>query len=125
MRTDDENFEGFGEVYFSTVPEGVVKDWHVHKKMILNYTVPYGQVKLVLYDAREDSPTFGQVDEIYLGEHNYCLVRIPPGVVSAFKGVFEPESFLINCATEPHSEDDIVRYPPTSSEVPYDWSKGN
>ena len=125
MRSDDENFEKFGEVYFSTVPYGAIKDWHTHKKTVLNYAVPYGEVKLVLYDGRKSSPTFGQIEEIYLGEHNYSLVRIPPGVISAFKGLFEPQSFLINCSTEPHSEEDIIRFPPGSSEIPYDWSKGN
>ena len=59
LREDDEHFERFGEIYFSTVYPGVVKGWHLHREMTLNYAVPMGMVKLVCYDDREGSPTRG------------------------------------------------------------------
>ncbi|MGB9878570.1 MAG: hypothetical protein ACPLGZ_01160, partial [Candidatus Pelagibacter ubique] len=49
LRVDDPIFEGFGEVYFSLVYPGVIKGWHLHKRMILNYAVIQGMIKLVLY----------------------------------------------------------------------------
>ncbi len=48
---------GFGEIYFSTVYRGVVKGWHRHREMTLNYACIHGRIKLVLYDDREGSPT--------------------------------------------------------------------
>lgn len=48
LRVDDEIFESFGEIYFSTVYPGVIKGWHLHMEMTLNYTVPVGMIKLVL-----------------------------------------------------------------------------
>ena len=79
-------FERFGEIYFSTVYPGVVKGWHIHKRMTLNYAVPVGMVKLVCYDDRADSPTRGEVQELHVGELNYALVTIPPLVWNGFKG---------------------------------------
>jgi dTDP-4-dehydrorhamnose 3,5-epimerase len=47
LRADDPHFQGFGEIYFSLVYPGVVKGWHRHTAMTLNYAVPVGMVKLV------------------------------------------------------------------------------
>ncbi|PIU29842.1 hypothetical protein COT07_03875, partial [Candidatus Woesearchaeota archaeon CG07_land_8_20_14_0_80_44_23] len=52
LRNDDEFFECFGEIYFSTIYPGVIKGWHYHEKMALNYAVITGSIKLVLYDDR-------------------------------------------------------------------------
>ena len=68
MRCDTPGFTQFGEIYFSSVWPGVIKGWHIHKEMTLNYAVPIGHIKLVLFDERPDSPSKGEVQEIYLGE---------------------------------------------------------
>ncbi|MGH9121301.1 MAG: dTDP-4-dehydrorhamnose 3,5-epimerase family protein, partial [Acidimicrobiales bacterium] len=86
LRDDSAVFEHFGEIYFSLVYPGVVKGWHRHKEMTLNYAVPVGMVKLVCYDDREGSPTKGNLVELHIGELNYALVTIPPLVWNGFKG---------------------------------------
>src|SRR5205823_2429927 len=60
LRADDPHFERFGEIYFSTVYAGVVKGWHLHERMTINYAVPFGSIKLVLFDDRAGSSTRGQ-----------------------------------------------------------------
>ena len=121
LRCDDPHFEKFGEIYFSWVYSGVVKGWHLHKKMTLNYAVPVGSIKLVLYDAREESPTKGQVQEIMMGENDYKLVRVPSGIWNGFQGLGEHASMVANCATLPHDPEEIVRIDPHSTEIPYQW----
>ncbi len=59
LREDTPVFERFGEIYFSTIYPGVIKGWHIHTKMTLNYAVPVGMIKLVCFDDREDSPLVG------------------------------------------------------------------
>lgn len=86
LRADEAHFEKFGEIYFSVVYPGVVKGWHLHKEMTLNYAVIAGMIKLVLYDPREDSPTKGEVQELFIGEDNYVLVKIPLVYGMALKG---------------------------------------
>src|SRR3546814_11252121 len=85
LREDSPGFERFGEIYFSTVYPGVVKGWHLHHEMTLNYAVPIGMVKLVCYDDRTDSPTKGNVVELPVGELTYSLVTIPPPAWNVFK----------------------------------------
>lgn len=125
LRSDDPYFEKFGEIYFSTVYPGVVKGWHLHKEMTLNYAVVYGTIKLVLYDDRPDSSTRGQLMELYLGEGNYSLVRIPPLVWNGFKGIGIVPAIVANCATLPHDPEEIVRMDPFDNPIPYDWGLKN
>lgn len=122
LRRDDPHFEGFGEIYFSLVYPGVIKGWHLHKRMVLNYAVVVGMIKLVLYDDREGSPTRGELMELFVGEGNYVLVRIPPGVWNGFKGIGVTPAIVANCATEPHDPEEIVRMDPFSDKIPYDWA---
>lgn len=122
LREDGEAFERFGEIYFSMVYPGAVKAWHLHREMTLNYAVPVGMVKLVCYDDRADSPTSGAVQEIHLGELNYCLVTIPAGIWNGFKGAGDRPALVANCATIPHDPDEIVRRDPFDPDVPYDWA---
>jgi len=121
LRCDDPHFEQFGEIYFSVVYPGVVKGWHLHKRMTLNYAVVSGMIKLVLYDDREGSPTQRNLLELFVGESNYVLVRIPPGIWNGFKGIGDKPAIVANCATLPHSPEEIVRMEPFSSHIPYEW----
>lgn len=122
LRRDDPWFQKFGEIYFSVVYPGVVKGWHLHKVMTLNYAVIIGRIKLVLYDDREESPTRGELQEIFPGEDNYCLITIPPNVWNGFKGLGVEPSIVANCATEPHDPSEMVRSDPFSDWIPYDWN---
>ncbi len=122
LRRDDPWFQNFGEIYFSVVYPGVIKGWHLHKRMTLNYAVISGMIKLVLYDDRGGSPTRGELQELFTGEDQYSLVVIPPGVWNGFKGVGVNPAVVANCATEPHDPEEIVRMDPLQNPIPYDWS---
>jgi dTDP-4-dehydrorhamnose 3,5-epimerase len=122
LRADDPHFDRFGEIYFSTVYQGVIKGWHLHERMTINYAVPVGAIKLVLFDDRKDSKTRGEVQEVFVGEGNYSLVTVPPFVWNGFKGIASPYSVVANCATIPHDPAEIVRLDPFSSKIPYDWT---
>ncbi len=121
LRADDPHFENFGEIYFSVVYPGVVKGWHIHKEMTLNYAVILGMVKLVLYDPRDNSPTKEEIQELFIGEDNYVLVKVPPGIYNGFKGMGTKPAIVANCATMPHRPDEIERVDPFTSDIPYDW----
>lgn len=125
LRKDDPVFKEFGEIYFSVIYPGVVKGWHIHKKMTLNYAVISGIIKLVLYDDREDSPTKGELQEIFLGRENYKLVTIPPMVWNGFKGTGIEPAIVANCATIPHDTDEIERMNPFDNHIPYSWELKN
>lgn len=125
LRADDPYFDKFGEIYFSVVYPGVIKGWHLHKEMILNYAVVSGTIKLVIFDDREDSPTRRELMELFIGEGNYSLVTIPPQVWNGFKGVGTTAAIVANCSTIPHSPDEIVRMDPLENSIPYNWDLKN
>jgi dTDP-4-dehydrorhamnose 3,5-epimerase len=121
LRSDSRQFAGFGEIYFSCVFEGAVKAWHLHKRMVCSYAVPHGRIKLVLYDDRPESPTRGAIQEMLVGEGNYCLVTIPPRIWSGFKGLGPSMSIVANCASIPHDPAEGERLDAFDSSIPYVW----
>jgi len=123
LRCDDAIFRKFGQVYVSLNYPGVVRGWHYHKKQDDHFAVVKGMVKVALYDAREGSPTHGQVDQFFLGEQNNILLKIPVGVMHGYKTVSTEPSLLINFPTEPYDpqEPDEYRLPWDTDQIPYDW----
>jgi dTDP-4-dehydrorhamnose 3,5-epimerase len=123
MKSSDIQFNAFGEVYCSTVYPGVVKGWHLHKKMTLNYIVLKGNIKFVLYDDRSDSETYQQIQEIFIGENQYVMVTVPPYIWNGFKCIGTEEAFVINFTDIPHDAEEIVRMDPHKNEIfKYDWT---
>ena len=121
LKNTDKHFEEFGEIYFSCIFPDVVKAWHLHDKMTLNYAVPYGRIKFVLYDDRPNSPTKGEVQELFLGVENYSLVTVPPKVWNGFKGVGTEMALVANCTSIPHDPSEIHRRDPSDPYFPYNW----
>jgi len=123
LRSDEELFQKFGQLYMTTAYPGVVKGWHYHKRQIDNFAVVKGTIKLALYDSRPESKTYREVNEFFLGEHNPILVQIPCMVLHGFKGVGTEEAIVVNCPTEvyDYKEPDEFRVDAFSKEVPYDW----
>lgn len=123
MRSDEELFVKFGQVYMTTNYPGVIKAWHYHKKQSDHVACIKGMIKLVLYDGRENSSTKERLNELFLGEHHPILVRIPAGVWHGWKGIGEDECMVINVPTEVYNyaEPDEYRLPYDTDEIPYDW----
>jgi dTDP-4-dehydrorhamnose 3,5-epimerase len=125
LKATDEHFIRFGEIYFSCAWPETVKAWHIHQTMTVNNAVISGRAKLVLYDLRDGSPTKGELQEIFLGEDNYVLVQIPPGIANGYKAYGDKMVILANAATEPHDPTEMLRMAPDTDEIPYDWARRN
>jgi dTDP-4-dehydrorhamnose 3,5-epimerase len=122
LRRTDPHFVEFGEIYFTTIYRDVVKGWHRHRELTLNYACVSGRIKLVLYDDRSSSPTRGLLSEYFLGPDNYSLVVIPPGVWNGMKGMSDPNAIVANCASHPHDPARTSRLDPFDRSIPYDWA---
>ncbi len=121
LRADDSLFREFGEVYFKRAIPGAINGWHIHRVMTVNYAVPIGMIKLVMFDMREGSQTRGILTEDFIGEDNYVLVSIPPGVANGYKAYETKDALVVNCATHVHTPDEMIRIDPFSPDIPYDW----
>ena len=124
LRSDWEEYEQFGQVYVTAAYPGVVKAWHYHKLQTDHFVCVHGMAKVVLYDGREDSPTYRQVNEFFVGERNPCLIKIPPLVIHGFKGIGQDVTLVVNLPTElyDYDEPDEYRLPFDTDEIPYDWA---
>jgi dTDP-4-dehydrorhamnose 3,5-epimerase len=121
LRRTDPHFLEFGEIYFTSIYRDVIKGWHRHADMTLNYACIAGRVKLVLYDDRDGSPTSGVLMERFLGPDDYSLVVIPPLVWNGMKGMSDV-AIVANCATHPHDPSRTERLDPLDERIPYDWA---
>ncbi len=122
IKASDPEFNNFGEIYFSCINPGVIKAWHIHKKMTLNYIVLSGQIKFVIFDSRKDSNTYGEIMELFLSPENYKLVTIPPNVWNGFKGLGNTVSIVANCSDYEYADDEIMREDYDSQIIPYNWN---
>jgi dTDP-4-dehydrorhamnose 3,5-epimerase and related enzymes len=125
LKCTDPHFEKFGEIYFSVAYPNVIKGWHMHTRQTQFYAVITGMIKLVLFDDRKQSSTYGELSEIFTGEDNYQLIKIPVGVVNGYKAIGVKPAIVANCATEPHEPDEMMRFDPLKCHIKYDWSLKN
>lgn len=125
LRSDDDLFRGFGQVYMTTARPGVVKGWHYHKRQFDSMAVVKGMMKIVLYDSRRESSTYGEINEFFAGEHNPVLIQIPPFVYHGFKCISSQEAIVVNVPTEPYryEDPDEFRVHPHDNDIPYDWGR--
>ncbi len=125
LRCDDDLFKGFGQLYLTTAYPGVVKAWHYHKKQWDHFVCIRGMMKVVLFDTRPESPTKGQANEFFLGEHNPLLLQIPPLVYHGFKCISDYEAVVVNCPSQTynHADPDEFRVDPHSNDIPYNWAR--
>lgn len=125
LRRDDELFQNFGQAYATTTYPGVVKAWHKHEKQTDNIACVAGLIKMALYDARTDSPTFKEINEFYLGVHNPLLIQVPAGIYHGWMCVSREEALIVNLPTETYNYErpDEQRLDPHTSDIPYNWKR--
>jgi len=121
VKRTESSFHGFGEAYFSTVDQGAIKAWKRHHKMTLNLVVPCGEIKFVLYDDRQDSQTYGQINELTLSLQNYQRLTVPPMVWLGFKGLSDDLNMLMNVSNVPHDPDEYDRIDAYKNHINYQW----
>ncbi len=101
----------------------MVKGWHYHKIQTDRFICLQGMAKVVLYDSRPESPTYGRINEFFMGEKNPLLLVIPPMVMHGFKGIAGDTTLIVNVPTElyNYSNPDEHRLPYDTEQIPYDW----
>ncbi len=125
LRADDPEYSAFGQIYMTTTYPGVVKAWHRHEHQTDMVCCVSGELKLVLYDSRTESPTRGLVNEVFLGDSNRLVVKIPKGVHHGWKCIGEDRALVLNVPDRVYDHDspDEQRADPHDSDIPYDWQR--
>jgi dTDP-4-dehydrorhamnose 3,5-epimerase len=122
MKNNSETFYSFGEAYFSKINEKIVKGWKSHKEMKQNFCVPYGKLKLVLFDNRINSNSKGVINEIILSDdQNYIRVTIPENIWYSFKCLSDDYCLLLNIANIKHKKNESIQMDLNNNIIPYTW----
>jgi len=109
--------------YCYTVRPGWVKGWAMHLQHEDRYCLLAGEMKVVLFDSREGSPSHGKVLEIYLSEQRRQILSIPAGVWHADENVGTRDAMIVNFPTiqYDHAKPDKYRLPPGTPLIPYQF----
>lgn len=111
------------QVYQSRLFPAAIGAWSCHAKTVDRVFVNQGHIKLVLFDGREESPTFGRLMEMHAGDARPTFVVIPIGVWHGLQNLGASDALVLNCPSRPYDYEDPDHYrlPFDSPEIPYSW----
>lgn len=124
----DERWDWAGEpmvyAYAVTIRPGVVKGWVHHKTYADRLALVQGEMLVVLYDDREDSPTHGLLAKVFMTEHHRQLLRIPANLWHAVQNIGDKDVLMMNFPTRPydHENPDKYRLPLENDIIPYSFA---
>jgi dTDP-4-dehydrorhamnose 3,5-epimerase len=84
------------QVHVTTTFPGRVRAWGLHQLGTDRLFVVNGLVKIVIFDGRKASPTFGALNEFVVSEKNPGLLLIPPNLYHGWKNIGNCEAIIIN-----------------------------
>lgn len=85
--------------YLVTAVARSVRAWVYHKRQSDRLAYARGRVRVVLYDLRPESPTYGVLNVLDVGEANKVLLTIPPCVVHGVQNLGDEDTFFVNLPT--------------------------
>jgi dTDP-4-dehydrorhamnose 3,5-epimerase len=115
------------QVHITTTFAGRIRAWGLHPLGTDRLFVVSGLVKLVVFDGRKDSPTFGQLNEFVVSEKNPGLLIVPPGLYHGWKNIGTSEAVIINMPARmyEYEQPDALDLPWDSEAarriIPYTW----
>jgi dTDP-4-dehydrorhamnose 3,5-epimerase len=116
------------QVHLTTTFPGGIRGWGIHQFTVDRLFAATGSLCIVCYDGRRGSPTFGCVNEFFLGGRNQGLVVIPTGIFHGWKNVGDDEATIISMPSQLYDHDSPDRRelpwnsPAARKLIPYEWS---
>jgi dTDP-4-dehydrorhamnose 3,5-epimerase len=108
-------------VYLVTAAARSVRAWVYHKRQSDRLAYTQGRLRVVLYDLRPDSPTYGVFNVIDVGAANKVMLTIPPFVVHAVQNLGNEDACFVNMPTRAYdpAHPDKSRLPWNDPRIPY------
>ncbi len=100
---------------------GGLSAWHTHEHTTDRLFVTLGTLKIVLYDARSDSSTFGQINEFRVSHVRPQLIIVPPKVYHGVQNIGPDTALLLNMVDRAYQYEspDHYRLDSTTDQIPY------
>jgi dTDP-4-dehydrorhamnose 3,5-epimerase len=110
-------------VYQSRLFPGAIGAWSCHMKAVDRLFVNQGHLKVVLFDGRENSPTYRMVSEIFVGDARPTFVVLPVGIWHGLQNLGSSDALVLNYPTRAYDyeDPDHWRLPWDTPEIPYRW----
>ncbi len=114
---------GVDQVFQRTLDPGRLSAWHVHLRTTDRLFCALGRVLVVLYDARVDAASHGNLAELRLGEDRPAVISIPPGVYHGVRNIGPSTAAVINAVDRAYDyeQPDHFRVAADSPDIPYRW----
>lgn len=108
-------------VYMVTAAAQSVRAWVYHKRQSDRLAFTKGRIRIVLYDLRPQSPTYGALNVIEAGADNMLQLTIPPFVVHAVQNPTDEDTVFVNMPTRAYDPawPDKSRLPKDHPGIPY------
>lgn len=109
------------QVFQVLLQPNAISGWHAHQFTTDRLFISMGLIKIALYDARQNSPTYQAINEFRLGVTRPGLVVIPPGVWHGIKNLSSEPGLLLNlvdCAYA-YEDPDHWTLPHDTQAIPY------
>jgi dTDP-4-dehydrorhamnose 3,5-epimerase len=100
---------------------GTIKAFHVHTRQADCWTPVAGMFQVALVDLREDSPSYGRKNTMYVGALRPWQILIPPGVAHGYKVIGRDPALLVYLTDRFYDPADEGRIPFNDSSLAYDW----
>lgn len=100
---------------------GTIKAFHYHCHQTDRWAALRGGLQVVLYDLRVDSPSFGRMNTMYVGEWRPWRLRIPPGVAHGYKVLGTEPAVMVYATDRFYDPADEGRIPYNDAGMNYDW----
>jgi dTDP-4-dehydrorhamnose 3,5-epimerase len=84
------------QVHLTTTLPGRIRAWGLHRTGTDRLFVASGLIKIVVFDGRASSPTFGGLNEFLVSEKSPGLLIIPPELYHGWKNIGPAEALIIN-----------------------------
>lgn len=109
------------QIFQVVLAPGAISAWHAHERTLDRLFVNHGMVRIVLYDARDDSPTRGMLNELRFGTVRPALIVIPAQVWHGIQNLAGTESSVLNIVDRAYAYDDPDhwRVPANAAQIPF------
>ncbi len=103
--------------------QNAISAWHIHKFQIDHIFVIAGTLQVALYDDREDSSSYKQLEVRNISHLRPGVLVIPPGIWHGLKNISDKESIFINYFNNAYRYDDPDEYrlPVDSDKIPFSF----
>jgi dTDP-4-dehydrorhamnose 3,5-epimerase len=112
---------GVDQIFQAVVEPGSVNAWHAHASTTDRLFVAHGRLDVVLYDSRQDSPTYGEINEFGIGTGRPALLVVPPRVWHGVRNPTRAIAVLLNAVDRAYAYagPDHWGLPPDTNQIPY------